>query len=110
MLPHVGDVIMQEARHIQSFSSPVLNVGRTVLNPEYAFIKRAFDIVSSGLAIVILSPLMLITALAIKLYDGGPALYKQIRLTKDEREFRILNVFEEDFKTALCNKATNIVA
>ena len=46
----------------------------------------------------------------IKLYDGGPALYKQIRLTKDEREFRILNVFEEDFKTALCNKATNIVA
>ena len=90
MLPHVGDVIMQEAKHIQSFSSPVLNVGRTVLNPEYAFIKRAFDIVSSGLAIVILSPLMLITALAIKLYDGGPALYKQIRLTKDEREFRIL--------------------
>jgi len=88
-LPHVGDVIMQEAMHIQSFDSPVLYVDRKVLNPEYAIIKRVFDIVASALGIVILSPVLLITALAIKLYDGGPAIYKQVRLTKDGRQFKI---------------------
>ena len=89
-LPHVGDAIMQEASHIQSFDSPVLYVNRTIADPIYAFVKRAFDIVSSGVAIVLLSPLMLITALIIKLYDKGPALYKQVRLTKDGKEFKIL--------------------
>ena len=88
-LPHVGDMIMQEAMHIQSFDSPVLHVGRKVLNPEYAMIKRAFDVFSSALGLIVLSPVMLITALAIKLYDGGPAIYKQVRLTKDGRQFKI---------------------
>ena len=89
-LPHVGDVIMQEARHIQSFDAPVLYVTRTQLNPEYAIIKRAFDIVSSAVVLVVLSPLMLITAAAIHFYDGGPAIYKQVRLTQGGKEFKIL--------------------
>lgn len=33
---------------------------------------------------------MLVTAIAIMAYDHGPALYKQVRLTKDGREFKIL--------------------
>ena len=89
-LPHVGDTIMQEARHVQAFDSPVLYVSRKQLNPEYALIKRSFDIVSSSLALIILSPVLLITALAIKTSDGGPVFYRQTRLTKDEREFKII--------------------
>lgn len=88
-LPHVGDVIMKEAIHIQSFDSPVLCVNRKVLNPEYAIAKRLFDFFSALLGIIVLSPFMIVTAVAIKLYDGGPAIYKQIRLTKDNREFEI---------------------
>lgn len=88
-LPHVGDVIMQEAEHIQSFDSPVLCVNRKVLNPEYAVVKRIFDIGSSLFGIIVTSPIMIVTALAIKLYDGGPAIYKQVRLTKDGHEFKI---------------------
>ena len=88
-LPHVGDVIMQEAVHIQSFDSPVLCVNRKVLDPEYAIIKRLFDFFSSLAGIIVLSPFMAATALAIKLYDGGPAIYKQVRLTKDGHEFEI---------------------
>ncbi len=89
-LPHVGDVIMQESRHIQSFDSPVLYVTRSSLRPVYRIIKRTFDFTASLVAIVVLSPLMLITALAIKLYDGGPAIYKQVRLTRDGKTFKIL--------------------
>ena len=89
-LPHVGDVIMQEAMHVKTFDSPVLYVNRTVPNPEYAMAKRAFDIVSSGLALIVLSPVFLITALAIHFYDGGPVFYRQTRLTKDGKEFKII--------------------
>ena len=88
-LPHVGDVIMQEARHIQSFDSPVLFVERKSLNVEYAIAKRAFDIIASGCGLLILSPVLLITALAIHFYDGGPAIYKQTRLTENGREFKL---------------------
>ena len=88
-LPHVGDVLMQEAIHIQSFDSPVLFVKRTELPLEYALTKRAFDLAASLLGLVIASPIMLVTAVAIRVYDGGPALYRQTRLTKDGREFQI---------------------
>ena len=89
-LPHVGDAIMQGAEHIRSFDSPVLYVNRTVVDPLYAFGKRTFDIVSSGVALILLSPIMLITALIIHFYDRGPAFYRQTRLTKNGREFKIL--------------------
>ena len=89
-LPHVGDTIMQEATHVQSFDSPVLFVDRKILDPVYASFKRGFDIVTSGLGIVVLSPIMLVTALVIHFYDHGPVLYKQTRLTKNGKEFKIL--------------------
>ena len=40
-------------------------------------------------AFIITSPVMLITAVAVKLYDGGPVLYKQVRLTRHDRKFEI---------------------
>lgn len=88
-LPHIGDVIMQSSFHIPTFDSPVMYVNRSYLKPEYAIVKRGFDIVASLFGIIVLSPLLLITALAIRCYDGGPAIYKQVRLTKDGKEFKI---------------------
>ena len=88
--PHVGDIIMQGSRHMRNFSVPILSVRRAEPTPEYLFIKRVIDIVISALAIALLSPLFLITALAIKVYDRGPVIYRQTRLTKDGKEFSIL--------------------
>ena len=56
----------------------------------YKFIKRVFDIFSSGLALIILSPLLLITAIAIKLEDGGPVIYSADRWGKDMKTFKML--------------------
>ena len=67
----------------------MLRIDRYRPIPEYTIAKRAFDILFSGIAIVIASPFMLVTAIAIK-SDGGPALYKQKRLTKDGKEFNVL--------------------
>lgn len=89
-LPHVGDVIMRGAEHLQSFDSPVLMVRKKVIQPGYKIVKRTFDFVVSLIGIIVLSPLFLITALAIKLYDHGPVFYKQVRLTTDGKEFKII--------------------
>ncbi len=89
-LPHIGDTIMQDAEHVRAFDSPVLSVSRKELSPEFAFVKRVFDIVSSGVSLILLSPLILITSLAIKLSDGGPVFYRQTRLTRDGAKFEIL--------------------
>ena len=56
--------------------------------PVYEFFKRAMDIVCSGLALLILSPLFLILAIAVR-SDGGPAFYTQERVGKDGKLFRI---------------------
>ena len=53
------------------------------------FFKRAFDIVASLLMLIILSPLFLILAIAIKLDSKGPVFYRQVRVTQYCREFRI---------------------
>lgn len=57
--------------------------------PGYEACKRVFDLVMSTLALIVLSPVFLAVAIAIKLEDGGKVLYSQIRLTKDQREFKM---------------------
>ena len=89
-LPHIGDVIMSGAEHIKSFTTPVLSVRRATKPFEYLVVKRLFDIFASGLGLIILSPFMLLTAILIKAYDGGPVFYKQVRLTKDGKQFKII--------------------
>lgn len=90
VVPRIGDTIMSGAHHMHMFHLPMLRVGRYNPQPEYLFVKRLLDIVISAIALVILSPIFLATAIAIKATDHGPVFYKQIRLTKDGKEFGIL--------------------
>ena len=53
---------------------------------------RPFDILIAALALVILSPLLLIAALAIKLGSRGPVVYRQLRVGRDGREFEMLKL------------------
>ncbi len=89
-LPHVGDVIMQGAQHIQAFDTPVMMARRKTLGPEYRVVKRLADFLFSLTGLIILSPVFLITAIAIKCYDRGPVFYKQTRLTRGGKEFKII--------------------
>lgn len=88
-MPHVGDVIMSGSQHVQSFSVPLQLVRRADQDIAYKVLKRGFDIVFSLLGIIILSPVLAIIAIAIKINDGGSVIYKQNRLTKDGKVFRI---------------------
>ena len=53
----------------------------------YKILKRLFDIVASGLGLIILSPLFFIIAIAIKSEDGGPVIYSGMRWGKDFKYF-----------------------
>ncbi len=56
----------------------------------YKYIKRIFDIISSLLAIIILSPLLAVTAVLVKTKLGSPVLFKQERPGKDEKIFTLM--------------------
>ena len=53
------------------------------------FFKRAFDIVVSALMLIVLSPVFLILAIAIKIDSRGPVFYRQVRVTQYNKRFRI---------------------
>lgn len=57
--------------------------------PVYDFFKRAFDLVMASFALLVLSPVFLGTAIAIKCEDGGKVFYAQTRLTKGGKEFKM---------------------
>ena len=57
--------------------------------PVYDICKRIFDVVMAALALIVLSPVFLVTAIAIYAEDKGPAIYSQTRLTKGGKEFKM---------------------
>lgn len=85
----ISDILIRGAERIHVFDTPLLlyrNIGLTL---EQRFFKRLMDIVISLLMLILSSPLLLISALAIKLYDGGPVFFLQDRCTIGGKVFRI---------------------
>ena len=90
MMPKVSDVLVKGSDQLHLFDTPILLTREYSLKIEQRLIKRLIDLFCSIVLLIIASPFMLTTAIIIKLYDGGPVLYKQIRCTRDAREFYIL--------------------
>lgn len=90
LMPKITDVILMGAEELHVFDSPMLLTREYSLTVEERFFKRTIDIVCSLLLLILTSPFMLVTAAAIKLYDGGPVLYRQVRCTRNQRKFYIL--------------------
>ena len=90
IMPKIPDIMVQGSEKLNLFDTPILLIREYAMTIEQRFVKRAIDVICALLLIVVTSPIMLITAIAIKLYDGGSVMYKQIRCTRDMREFKIL--------------------
>ena len=90
IVPKISDVIIGGASNINLFDTPLLLVRGTGLSIGQKAVKRFLDIVLSALAIGVLSPVFLITAIAIKAEDGGSVFFRQKRVTRDGRIFTIL--------------------
>lgn len=90
MMPKITDVLIQGSAQLHLFDTPIFLTREYSLTVEQRAVKRLIDLVCSILLLVITSPFMLITAVLIKLYDGGPVLYRQVRCTRNQREFKIM--------------------
>ena len=89
--PKTGDLLFPGAARLCFVSNLPLYIGYPGAGSLfYAAGKRLFDIVVSGTALILLSPLLLLTAAAVKCQDGGPVFFRQKRLTRDGRVFEIL--------------------
>lgn len=90
MMPKISDVIIKGADQLHLFDTPIYLTREYALKIEQRIVKRLIDLVCSVLLLIAASPFMLVTAAAIRLYDGGPVFYKQIRCTIGCKEFSIL--------------------
>lgn len=87
--PKISDILFRGADDIHLFDTPLLLSRNQGLSINQRIVKRICDVLLSLLGIILASPFMLLIALAVKLYDRGPVLYKQERLTRDGRPFLI---------------------
>ncbi len=90
MMPKITDVLIKGSDQLHLFDTPILLSRESSLKIEQRIAKRTIDIVCSVVLLIVSSPIWLITAIAIKMYDGGPVLYKQTRCTLHGREFEIM--------------------
>lgn len=67
----------------------LINLRGPILTAQQYLLKRIFDIVVSGLLILVLSPIMIATAIAIKIESRGPIIFKQERIGENGRAFTI---------------------
>jgi len=89
ILPNVSEIVLRSAYVISLLDRPMLICRRGELSLFDEFIKRCFDILVAGVALVAVSPVMLVIAVLIKLQDGGPVLYQQTRLTLHGKPFQL---------------------
>ena len=72
------------------YSIPTVQVNSSELSLGKRFVKRTFDIVTCSFAVILLSPLYLLLALLVKLSSPGPIFFKQDRVTRNGKVFKML--------------------
>jgi exopolysaccharide biosynthesis polyprenyl glycosylphosphotransferase len=90
ILPPLADLFLHPGLVTQVGGLPLIPLGRLALSRTTLPGKRLFDLVGASLLLVLLSPIMALTALAIRIFDGGPVIYRQRRVGRDGRTFDML--------------------
>jgi exopolysaccharide biosynthesis polyprenyl glycosylphosphotransferase len=98
ILPGMYEIAMLNSKLSRIDDVPMLKVQKLGLTVEQKIIKRCIDILVSIIGIVLSSPIMLISALIIKITDGGSPFYTQERVTINEKKFKVLK-----FRTMIMN-------
>ena len=88
--PKIADILIKGSEEVNLFDTPLYLCKNVGMDGISAAIKRMGDIIISAIGIIITSPIMLVTALLIHKYDGGPVFYKQVRCTIGGKEYKIM--------------------
>ncbi len=87
--PTVADVVEVNAKHVVFDDISLITSELQNLSLEQRMVKRTLDIIVSLVAIIVFSPFMLVSAIAIKANDGGKILFKQNRVTRGGKIFNV---------------------
>ncbi len=88
--PKISDIIGKNSEDINLFDTPLFLCRNSGISGGQRILKRIFDLFFSILAIIVLGPIFVIVAVAIKLEDRGPVFYKQDRVTIGGKVFGIV--------------------
>lgn len=89
-IPTVQDLILHSSHETFIGDSLVYQCKNSTFTVEQLAVKRLMDIGISLLMLIATSPIMLVTAILIKLYDGGPVLFRQVRYTRNLSQFTLV--------------------
>lgn len=90
MVPNVDEIFIHDAVRCQIDDIPAFLFRNRKMTNEQRILKRCTDVFLSVLALVLASPIMLVTALLIHSCDGGPVIFRQTRVTEGGRPFELL--------------------
>ncbi len=100
LAPNTTELLVHEGEYVPGEGVPLFDLRPPVLTGWDWAVKRSFDLVVSGVLVVVGLPLWLLIALAIKLDSRGPILYRDVRVGVGEREFGMLK-----FRTMVADAA-----
>ena len=101
-VPSITDMLLASSDILHIVDSPILKINKFGPSQIERIIKRMIDIIGSLILLILVSPIMLAVSIAIKIQDRGDIFYKQVRLTKDEKEFKIIK-----FRSMVMNAEKN---
>jgi exopolysaccharide biosynthesis polyprenyl glycosylphosphotransferase len=85
-------VHQQRLRSLPLAHEPLFYLEPVALSPGRLLVKRAIDLVISSALLLLLSPVLLVSAIAIKINDGGPIFFRQRRIGRDGEEFTVFKL------------------
>jgi len=90
VIPDMYDIIAGSVRMDAIYGTPLIQIERDLMPAWQRTVKRWGDVVLSAMALVVLSPIYVITILAVKSDSPGPAFYRQERIGKGGKPFNII--------------------
>lgn len=90
IVPRYFELITNRSRMEDLSGLSMLDIAPASRSARTRFLKHSFDIVSSGLMLIVVSPLIAVIALAIKLTSSGPVFFRQERMGLNEQPFRMM--------------------
>lgn len=90
LIPSWSEVVGRRLEFHELEGMPLLSVPRTEMRRSDQRRKRAFDVLLTSLALLVLSPVLALCALAVKLDSEGPVLFRQRRVGRNNRRFEVL--------------------
>lgn len=90
MLPSVLDLTFVRTPVTTIGGIPLISLRESPFTPAQRILKRMFDLVASGLLLVLLAPLFLVLALLIRLESAGPVFFLQERIGEHGRRFKMV--------------------